>query len=404
MPLKGGEDFPAHLAPLGVAGVVPHVVECLDRLGPANVEGGVLWRHHIPAADAELDVLRGEAGTRPPVHLVARLANGVRKCHVLGVVRPTVLCTNREHGAGEASEMVHFVRQLAVAHVVGDVDESRRAGPLHHVPRHREHRLVEHLTQVRFAPAGEQPLLDEVLVEGIRERAHRHLGGGPRAGTRADEGGIQAKRRALPDEKPDRRLRHVPVAAAARVVGEVLELELQSAILGKDGVAAAPLCEGALPRAIKRNGRTRDAVRVVGEGVHHHLGELLRLAKEDALARELVGGEQSAQDADNRLEHRDASRAPERQLCRHPLLGLLKLGLHSEEPQIVQAVDERRAQVQPVVRPVADRLDLVLAKGMLSVGAPRATEHGVHVLHALARKRVGRVDLGWRAAVQPARG
>eukprot|EP00962_Isochrysis_galbana_P025899 scaffold8005_cov118-Isochrysis_galbana.AAC.24 len=239
--LKGGEDLPAHLAPFWIASVIPHDEERLDRLWPANVVGGVPGRAHVLAGHVEVDVLWRQPCGCPPVHLIARLANCVGQ------------------------------RQVSHVHKGG------RARPLYHRPGHPDHRLVKHLAQVGLALAGEQPLLDQVLVERVGHRAHRHPLVGPAAGARAQEGGVQPRWGALAAQQPDRGLGHVPVPPAARVVRQVLELELDGPVLGQNGRASGPIGEGAVPAAVERDCGARNPVCVVAEGVHHELGELFGL-------------------------------------------------------------------------------------------------------------------------------
>ena len=140
---------------------------------------------------------------------------------------------------------------------------------------------------------------------------------------------------ARPLQQSDRLLDRVPVLALARVVAQVLELELHGTVLGEDRRRLRPARVGARARRRERDGGARQpGGRVAVERVHQLVGELLqeravddvsvvgvegvevvllavaalhlRLRQEDFLLRELEGGEQPAEDADDGLEHRDA--------------------------------------------------------------------------------------------------
>mmetsp|Transcript_20471 Transcript_20471/g.51895 ORF Transcript_20471/g.51895 Transcript_20471/m.51895 type:complete len:289 (+) Transcript_20471:973-1839(+) len=191
----------------------------------------------------------------------------------------------------------------------------------------------------------------------------------------------------------DRLLDRIPVLSLARVVGEVLELELHRAVLGQYGRGARPAGELALVAAVERDRRARQAGAMLGEGVEELVGELGRLGEEDLLARELEGREQPAEYADDGLEHGDTRRLVEVQVLLDPRLRAPELLLHTEDPQVVEAVDQRRAQPEPVVRAIAHRLELVHAPRVPLVRSPRALEDVAHVLAPYAGERVRGVDL-----------
>ena len=81
----------------------------------------------------------------------------------------------------------------------------------------------------------------------------------------------------------DRLLDRIPVLSLARVVGEVLELELHRAVLGQYGRRARPAGELALVAAVERDRRARQAGAMLGEGVEELVAELGRLGEEDLL-------------------------------------------------------------------------------------------------------------------------
>ena len=83
----------------------------------------------------------------------------------------------------------------------------------------------------------DQPLLDQILVEGVAQRAKRDLARVPTARGGVHEDGVQPVGLVGGVHPPHDVVRHVPVLSLPRVVREVLELELDRAELGEDGRA-----------------------------------------------------------------------------------------------------------------------------------------------------------------------
>ena len=102
----------------------------------------------------------------------------------------------------------------------------------------------------------------------------------------------------------------------------------------------------------------RGVVRMAVRASHHLICELLRLGEEDLICRQVISREQPAQDTDDRLKHADGARAEVEVVC-DPLPRLVKLGLHVHDPEVVEAIDEGRAEAQPIMGTVRDGLELV---------------------------------------------
>mmetsp|Transcript_36166 Transcript_36166/g.109008 ORF Transcript_36166/g.109008 Transcript_36166/m.109008 type:complete len:642 (-) Transcript_36166:964-2889(-) len=413
-PLEGHEDVPPPVAVLFVACDPPQDKERLDRLGAQQVVPRAAVGGHAARPLPQLGNLGRETRRLVRVHAVARLHQLLRERHRRASRRAAPhavdarVRSEREHAGHKADQVVHLVlvplRPKVPPADVCAVCAARQPALPDEMRRDGRDRLGVHLRHAAVGAAAHQPLLEQVLVERVRERAHRHLGRRPAERLRRHKVWVQAGRLRPAAHVADLALRDLPKLLAAGVVREVLELELDGPKLGQDCVALRPRGEGAPARPVERDGGAGHARLGVGlERVHHQAGQLLRLAEEHRLARQLKRREQPADDPDHRLKHRDAHCAAEAELGRNPLLGLVKLGLEPEDPQIVEAVDHRRAQVQPVVRLVADWLDLIHAPRVLPVRPPRALERAAHRLQPHPRQRIGRVHLRLRPSPQRAR-
>ena len=79
--------------------------------------------------------------------------------------------TEREHPRGKAAKMVHlvdvylgFVVPLANVCAVGAFGIAAES---YEVPTNRRHRLVVHAADARVRPPAQQPLFEQVLVQGV---------------------------------------------------------------------------------------------------------------------------------------------------------------------------------------------------------------------------------------------
>lgn len=71
-----------------------------------------------------------------------------------------------------------------------------------------------------------------------------------------------------------------------------------------------------------------------------------------------------------------------------------ELFLESHDPKVIEAVDQRGAQVEPIVGPIGKWLDLVGSEGVLAVGVPCPLHHAPDFLLPLLRQSIGLIRLG----------
>ena len=126
----------------------------------------------------------------------------------------------------------------------------------------------------------------------------------------------------------------------------------------------------------------REDVLVV-EGAEHHAPGLADGGQQARVAAEVEGGEQPADDADGELEEGDGGVAGEGEVRVDPGDGLVELLPQAHQPERVQRVDEREADVAPVVAVrLGQRPQLVVPEGVLPVRPPEVPHALLHLLRA----------------------
>ena len=176
---------------------------------------------------AEPHGLGPQLGVRPVVALVAGVGDP------LGQLQPPVavavillLGGEAVHAPGEAGQVVHLVLQPPVF-PLGDVGQAP-GGLLHQVLLDGRGGLVKHLLGLLVPLAAPEPLLEEILIEGVTQRPHARMLLSPLSSFRMEIVGIQTLGLLhLLHSTPDL-LHLLLVDGVAGDVGQVGELHVES--------------------------------------------------------------------------------------------------------------------------------------------------------------------------------
>ena len=375
--LDGLKDSPAPFAVLRVAGEAPEDEERLDGLRAQQAVRRPRRRRHARRV-RELGDLGRQPRGRVGVHSVASPHQLARELHV--GVGGGAGGAEGEHAGGEAGQVVHPVavlpRPVVPGREVCAVAAPRPAAAPHEMGADRADGVVVHPAHARIGLAGEEPLLEEVLVQAVRPRPQRHFarrelprlrrdehgiepprevrrphrhgqaaapaGGAAaapagRAGGRVGRRGTRVRHRAQMVHHP---LRHGLVRGLARVPRERAELQLERRDLGDGARAARPLGVVACT-APEAKRAVRQPVRRV-EREQQPAPQLLRLAQQRVMARRLICREEAAEHADRHLEEVDLLLVAEVEVGVDPLERLLHLRLQPRHDQAVQTVHQRQ--------------------------------------------------------------
>mmetsp|Transcript_28219 Transcript_28219/g.47299 ORF Transcript_28219/g.47299 Transcript_28219/m.47299 type:complete len:402 (+) Transcript_28219:782-1987(+) len=333
--------------------------------------------HHVLAA-VEENHLGREAGGLALVHLHAGVHELLRQCDVLGGVLP--VGAEGQHAGHEAGQVVHLV------HHRGPV-------PLRHVRQPRGRRLVDqdldhaiHGFIEEFAVACEglgtpplHPHLDEVLKERVAHRPKRDLLPRPHARDGVEKERVEAVavvgRVAVAGDGRvggvlDDVLRHAGVLLVPGRARQRHKLQLLRAKFRQRARLLRPC--GVLGHA---GGKVDDVVGDAGGravGGNQTLSQLHALVHKHPLAREVEGGHEAADNADDGLKDGRLKRDVEVQLRGHPVLRTVEFILHVHNPQRVQRVDDGGTQTgEHVLAMVGFGLQFVHPKGIPLVPPPR---------------------------------
>jgi hypothetical protein len=174
-------------------------------------------------------------------------------------------------------------------------------------------------------------------------------------------------------QRHQRRLGLVVVHRLAGQPGQRPELQQQGADLGGVALPAAGLAGAEVDVHVGHPGGR-------AEGGQEAPPQLVGQGQEARVARQLMGREQAAQDADGDLEvlHRDV--VIEGQLLDDEGQGLVGLGAQPRQQEGVQAVHRGHQQGDgvPVVRGPAHRAQLVVTPGVAAVALPGVEDLPLH--------------------------
>ena len=342
----------AHPAILLVAGVVVKVVGRLDDLGPQVVGAGDDL-HSLVVEQFGLDAVE-----RP--HLVARVfeAGGAVEVSAQGE-------HSGEEGVQRAEERGTL---LAGVHIDAAVPEPA-AGLVGHVGIDRRDRVLPHRPKLGIFEQGRA--LYKILVVAVDPAPDVAVFDQPPAGLDVDHRPDQADPRAAMIQRDHRPFSGVEIFGVAGEAGEGPVLEDTGADLGRVGEAAAGLVSFEVDKAVGHAG-------VGVEDSEHAVGEIDCELEEAGVAVELLGRDQAAQDADNRLEVLDLHVVVEVEPRQDQVLGLCRLGGQSHQEQGIERVNGRHEQGGrvPVRVGLGQRLELVVAPSVLFVAVPGVEELG----------------------------
>mmetsp|Transcript_6473 Transcript_6473/g.18341 ORF Transcript_6473/g.18341 Transcript_6473/m.18341 type:complete len:324 (-) Transcript_6473:886-1857(-) len=257
--LNGLEHFPSPVPVLLVPREPPQHKKALHRFRPQEVvRRAVPGPKVVPAA--EFHNLRRDARLHARVHFVARPCDLLPRREV--AIPRRAIRSQREHPAGKAHQVVHFVNQPSTVQL-RNVGELARIAFQHHAFVHRLRRLVVHSAQPLELRTTPEIHLEEVLVEAVAKRPQ----GPPRAAVLARLDAYKEAVQALklgPLLNLIEVLEHIHggggVFRLPREAGQVEKLQLDGAHFGQYRAPPDPAGVVGLPR-FQVNRRVGNAVR-----------------------------------------------------------------------------------------------------------------------------------------------
>ena len=209
--------------------------------------------------------------------------------------------------------------------------------------------------------------------------------------------GEQADLRPPLEHRHERALGRGAIAVVAGRVAEEAEFGNEGAGLGRVGLLPAQ-CTGPQVDVAMRDPDRRGV-----EARQQPVGEVPRLGEQHRIAARMISGQQTADEADRGFEHRHFAIDVEVEVGLHPIDAVAEFVVETHDPQGVERLDQRQAEVvvleREALEAAADRLDLVLAPGVLAIVAPRPAHLGCgHLRRARASRSLCRMAPRRRAA------